>query len=134
MKWDDTHIYSMGLLRTRCDKARGRHTVSTWPTIRILLWREELSSCQLAFPLGSEAAAPPPFHVLPRGCQVVLGTGCQDGVVERVQLLVYSPAWSAVVSLPDHLSQWKPLLSFIILFLLATDCEKVKNVLFEAIK
>ena len=65
---------------------------------------------------------------------MVLGTGRQGGVVERVQLLVYSPAWNAVVSLLDHLSQWKHLLKFIILFLLATGCGKVKNVLFEAIK
>lgn len=67
-----------------------------------------------------------------RGCRMV--SGRWDGVGMQLQGPFIFPAGNTVVSLLHHLSQWRPLLRFIVLFLLAAACGKVKNVLFEAIK
>lgn len=69
---------------------------------------------------------------------MVLGTGHHVVQLSGHNYLFILPVWNAVVSLLDRVSQWETWLRFIVLFLLAVDCRKVKkkkkNVLFEAIK
>jgi hypothetical protein len=68
--------------------------------------------------------------------QVCWGQGTSRGCQSKNDLFIILsfPAQNTVVSWLEHLSQWKPLPRFIVLFLLAVDWRKVKNVLFEAIK